>query len=426
MFKRNFSVDITENFMSSLNRLKEHKLDPDSSTKLRLYACYKQAQEGQCKTAEPPYMKGKAKHEAWKSFGTRSKEESMVEYTAIVNELLSKSSPPSTRTPASTTRDGSNKEEATASTNKDGGNKEEATASTDHDPYAIEKVAYPRRQRELSSLGLETVVTTAMQDSPGVYTVQLNRPERGNSFNMQMWHELREAFHTAEGDNFVRAIVLTGSSSSFSTGMDLSVFLEMQKLAMKEPCEGRRREALGNFIQFLQDAVSAPETCCVPVIAAVSGHCIGGAVDLITACDLRYCTDASAFCIKETDLAMVADVGTLQRLPLIIGDQCTRELAYTGRTIDGREAERLGLVLQSFPTELEMRQHVQKVATAIAEKSPLTIRGVKRTLLYNRDHTVKDSLEQVKLWNTAHLFSNDLLIAMSSMGKKGKPVYKGE
>jgi hypothetical protein len=113
------------------------------------------------------------------SFGTRSKEESMVEYTAIVNELLSKSSPPSTPTPASTTRDGSNKEEATASTNKDGGNKEEATASTDHDPYAIEKVAYPRRQRELSSLGLETVVTTAMQDSPGVYTVQLNRPERG-------------------------------------------------------------------------------------------------------------------------------------------------------------------------------------------------------------------------------------------------------
>lgn len=240
--------------------------------------------------------------------------------------------------------------------------------------YSIESVAYPRRQKKLADLALETInVEESIRDA-GVFHLTLNRPTRGNAFNMQMWHEFQDAFKAVEGDKSARVVVLTGSSTSFSTGMDLSVFAEMQKMAMSEPCEGRRREALINFVQFLQDAISAPEKCSVPVIAAVSGYCIGGAVDLITACDLRYCTDNSMFCIKETDLAMVADIGTLQRLPSIIGDQQTRELAYTGRTILGKEAESLGLVLKSFATEELMDDHVQKTSAAIAAKSPLTIR----------------------------------------------------
>jgi enoyl-CoA hydratase len=240
--------------------------------------------------------------------------------------------------------------------------------------YTIENVAYPRKQKNVASLNCKTISTLEVAGNSGVYTVSLNRPSRGNAFNMQMWYELQETFQAADGDHSVRAIVLTGNSVSFSTGMDLSVFSEMQKLAKAEPCEGRKREALSNFIQFLQDAISAPEVCAVPVIAAISGHCIGGAVDLITACDMRYCTDNSTFCVKETDLAMVADIGTLQRLPKLIGDQQTRELTYTGRTISGIEAQSLGLVLKSFATEELMRQHVDTVARAIAEKSPLTIR----------------------------------------------------
>ena len=240
--------------------------------------------------------------------------------------------------------------------------------------YTIENVAYPRRHKNVASLNCKTVSTLEVAGNPGVYAVSLNRPSRGNAFNMQMWHELQETFQAANTDHSVRAIILTGNSVSFSTGMDLSVFAEMQKLVAAEPCEGRKREALSNFIQFLQDAISAPEVCAVPVIAAISGHCIGGAVDLITACDLRYCTDNSTFCVKETDLAMVADIGTLQRLPKLIGDQQTRELAYTGRTINGIEAQSLGLVLKSFATEELMRQHVDEVASAIAKKSPLTVR----------------------------------------------------
>lgn len=238
----------------------------------------------------------------------------------------------------------------------------------------ILSVSYPRREMKVSSLALKTIFVNQPIDVPGICEITLNRPSRGNAFNMEMWQEMREAFQAVDGDHSVRAVILSGSSPSFSTGMDLSVFADMMKVSAAETCEGRRREAMSHFVQFLQDAISAPEVCSVPVIAAISGHCIGGAVDLITACDLRYCTDSSTFCIKETDLAMVADIGTLQRLPKLIGDQQTRELAYTGRTIGGKEAEALGLVLKSFESEEAMKEHVRKTAQLIVGKSPLTIR----------------------------------------------------
>ena len=270
-----------------------------------------------------------------------------------------------------------------------------------------------------------TIALKMSEQAPGVLTVQLNRPTRANAINMEMWQDLRDVFSGIEADHRVKAVILTGNDKSFSSGMDLSVFAEMQQIAMLESCEGRRREALSNFIQYLQDCISAPENCCVPVICAVSGHCIGGAVDLMTATDLRYCTDDASFSIKETDLAMVADIGTLQRMPKIVGDQITRELAYTGRTFDGKEAETMGLVLKSFATASEMQDHVEKTAAAIAAKSPLTIRGIKKSILFARDNpNVRASLEQIKLWNAAHLFSNDLMAALTS--KKGKPEFKGE
>lgn len=148
--------------------------------------------------------------------------------------------------------------------------------------------------------------------------------------------------------------------------MDLQVFVEMNTMAGNEKCEGRKRESLSNIIQFYQDCVSSPESSSpVPVIAAINGFCIGGAIDLITACDMRYCTSDSSFSIKETDLAIVADIGTLQRLPKLIGDSQTRELAYTGRTFSGKEAEALGLVLKCFNNKEEMMDHVNKVAAQI-------------------------------------------------------------
>jgi enoyl-CoA hydratase len=289
--------------------------------------------------------------------------------------------------------------------------------------YTLKDIANPIGEKDILS-SFKSGVLLADSSTDGVVNVTLNRPHRGNAFNIEAWVDFKECFEAIHRDENSRVVVLSGGENNhFSTGMDLSVFAEMQKVASKEPCEGRKREALSNIIQYLQDSISSTERCKVPVIAAVHGNCIGGAVDLITACDLRYCTEDAIFCIKETDLAMVADIGTTQRLPRLIGDMQTRELAYTGRDVTGKEAEKLGLVLKCFPTYKDMMNHVESVANSISKKSPLTIRGIKKTLVYSRDHSVIDSLDQVKMHNSAFLYSNDLLIAMQAGFEKQKPVY---
>ena len=164
-----------------------------------------------------------------------------------------------------------------------------------------------------------------------------------NAMNWRMWKELKESFEVVNKDPSVRCIILGSTSNHFSTGMDLSVFAEMVQSHHKEKCPGRAREKLENTIDFFQSTCTGAEACNVPVICAIDGNAIGGAVDLLTACCLRYCTKQANFSVKEIDLAIVADVGTLQRLPNIVGEQRTRELAYTGRHFNGEEAMNLGL-----------------------------------------------------------------------------------
>jgi len=254
--------------------------------------------------------------------------------------------------------------------------------------------------------------------------VTLNRPKRGNAFNMTQWEELKHAMATVDVIGPARCVVLNGSNCNFSTGMDLTVFAEMMGMGKIESCDGRKREGMMKIIDFFQAAISSPEDCRVPVIAAVEGHCIGAGVDLITACDLRYATKDATFCIKETDLAMVADVGTLQRLPRIVGDQRCRELAYTGRTFGGEEAQRMGLVLDVFDSADEMYAHVAEVTQQIASKSPLTVRGIKRTAVFARDHPVEEGLQQVKMLNSSILVSDDLQQALGGLTTKQAPEFK--
>jgi enoyl-CoA hydratase/carnithine racemase len=158
--------------------------------------------------------------------------------------------------------------------------------------------------------------------------------------------------------------------------MDLSVFSSFASVIGEQTCDGRRRESVIHFIEYLQNVISMPEKCRVPVIAQVSGSCIGGAVDLISACDMVYCTENSSFSIKEIDLAIVADIGTLQRLPKLIGLQKCKELAYTGRYFSGKDAKVMGLALECFQSDIEMTQYVQSIALEIDSKSPLTVRSV--------------------------------------------------
>lgn len=228
-----------------------------------------------------------------------------------------------------------------------------------------------------------------------IASIKLSRPKTQNAFNMPMWNEVYDAFWCASADPDVRVVILSGAGGNFSSGMDLAVFQEMKALAAAEACEGRKREQVFRSIEFFQRSISAPEMCSKPVLCAIEGNVIGAGVDLITACDLRFCTKDAKLSVKEVDLGIVADVGTMQRLPNLVGDQRARELTYTGRAFSGVEAVSYGLCLESFASAEQMMDHVQSVAVTIAAKSPLTIRGIKRTSLYTRDHPTVDALNQV-------------------------------
>jgi enoyl-CoA hydratase len=185
----------------------------------------------------------------------------------------------------------------------------------------------------------------------------------------------------------------------------------------------RSREALRRLILDLQDCLSSLERCAKPVIAAIQGACVGGALDLVTCCDLRYASADATFSIKEIDIGMVADVGTLQRLPRLIGEGQARELAYTGRTLNGQEAEKLGLANRLFATPAELEAGVRQIARSIAAKSPLAIRGTKEVLNYSRDHSIADGLNFVATWNAATLLSGDLKECMQAQMEKRAPQF---
>jgi enoyl-CoA hydratase len=179
-----------------------------------------------------------------------------------------------------------------------------------------------------------------------------------------------------------------------------------QKIA--HPDSARSREALRRIILDLQDCLSSIEHCRKPVLAALQGACIGGGLDMIACCDMRYATDNATFSIKEIDLGMVADVGSLQRLPHLIGQGMTRELAYTGRLLGAAEAEKIGLINRVFATNSALTAAVRAMAESIAAKSPLATRGLKEVINYSRDHSVADGLNFVANWNAALLLSSDL------------------
>ena len=172
--------------------------------------------------------------------------------------------------------------------------------------------------------------------------------------------------------------------------------------------------------RVLQGAV---DQCRKPVLAAIQGYCIGGAIDLIAACDMRYAAEDAQFSIKEIDMGMAADVGTLQRLPRIIGDGLLRELAYTGRMVAADEARAIGLVNRVFADQQTLLDGVMAIAQEIAAKSPIAIAGTKRMISYMRDHRIDDGLDYVATWNAAMLQSSDLRLAMTAHMTKQKPEF---
>ncbi|MBO6576809.1 MAG: crotonase/enoyl-CoA hydratase family protein [Rhodothermales bacterium] len=239
-------------------------------------------------------------------------------------------------------------------------------------------------------MNLETI---AVSESDGIAHIELNRPEKANAFNGTMWQDLRRAFEWLH-ESSARVGVLSGRGKHFSAGIDLALLGRLQAEVEGLPAEGRVRKLLA-FILDLQHCVGAIEACHKPVLAAVHGACIGGAVDVITACDMRYATERARFSVKEVDLGIVADLGTLQRLPGLIGDGLARELAYTGREFDGEEARSMRLLNQAFQDRDTMMTTVMGLAGTIAGKSPATVRGIKESMNFSRDHSVAEGLSHV-------------------------------
>jgi 2,4-dienoyl-CoA reductase (NADPH2) len=182
-----------------------------------------------------------------------------------------------------------------------------------------------------------------------VALVTLNRPDKANAMNLQMWQDLRAAMQWVDRTPAVRVAVLHGAGANFCAGIDLQMMMGILPM-VKDACEARTRENLRNLILDLQDTLTSLERCRKPVLAAIHGACVGGGVDLVACADMRYCAAGTYFSVKEVDLGMVADVGSLQRLPRLIGEGMVRELAYTGRKVDGAEAGRIGLVNRVFDT----------------------------------------------------------------------------
>lgn len=253
--------------------------------------------------------------------------------------------------------------------------------------------------------------------------VRINRPDKANAMSRAMWRDIRTAFEWIDSNPEARVAIISGNGAHFTSGIDLAMLAGVAD-EVDDDCEGRKRENLRRAILNLQDTLTSLERCRKPVIAAIHGACIGGGIDLICCADMRYCSMDAYFCIKEIDMGMTADVGTLQRLPKLIGDGMVRELAYTGRKFSSEEARCLGLVNRVFDTPDTLLQGVMQLAADIAAKSPLAIRGTKEMIVYARDHSVADSLNYIATWNAAMLMSSDLQEAMMSGMQKKTPSFR--
>lgn len=261
--------------------------------------------------------------------------------------------------------------------------------------------------------------------APFVLQAELNRPRKLNAWSRAMWRECRELFDRAAGDPDVRAIVVTGSGKIFTAGIDLNDHAEMFGGGSNDGRDAARKAfALRANVAAYQDSFTAAERCPKPVIAAVHSACIGAGVDLITACDIRVCTRDAYFCVKEVDVGLCADVGTLQRLPKVIGNQSlVRDLCLTSRKCFAEEAKSCGLVSRIYSDKAALLKGALALAKLIAAKSPVAVQGTKITLNHARDNSVREGLEFVKNWNMAMLSTEDIPKSVMGAATKTKPIY---
>jgi enoyl-CoA hydratase len=248
--------------------------------------------------------------------------------------------------------------------------------------------------------------------------VVLNRPEALNTMNKAFWDEIPAVFTEIDANPSVRSVVISSTGRHFTAGLDLN--WAGSSLGNKVDDAGRAREAFRRHVKHLQHTFAVVDQCRVPVIAAIQGGCIGGGVDFITACDMRVGSADCFFTIQEVNIAIVADVGTLQRIPHLLPQGLIRELAYTGRRWKAEEAVAQGFLNRVFPTHAEAVAGALDLAREIASKSPLAIAGIKQVLNAGRDMSIEQGLEYVAVWNAAMLQGEDMQRAVVAQMQKGE------
>ena len=252
--------------------------------------------------------------------------------------------------------------------------------------------------------------------------IVLNRPEKRNSMITAFWDELPLVISALEQDDSVRVIVISSTGPHFTAGIDTAVFAS-NETPNEDPREveyQKRRHGARFYDNVLrmQRTFNCLEECRVPVLAAIQGGAIGGGVDLITACDMRYMSKDGFLTIFEINIGMTADVGTFPRITKLIPEGIARELAYTGRRMSAEEAKDIGLVNAVFDTHEELLAGVMEIAREITKKAPIAIYGSKRLITYSRDHSTADSLDYISIWNASMLNSAEVREAMSAAGEK--------
>jgi len=251
----------------------------------------------------------------------------------------------------------------------------------------------------------------------GVAHLELKRPEKRNSMIPSFWNDLPALVRQLDSEAQTQVLVISSQGEHFCSGMDLAVFSDVS-LQDRSLEIGRQREKFRHFVEGLQDAFTALEQTRFPVLCAVQGACIGGALDLLAASDCVYCSEDAYFTIAETNIGLVADLGTLQRLPHAIPLGILKEMAYTGRRINAQEAQRIGLVNQVFADHKTLVEGVLGIAQNIASHSPLVVSGCKEMINYSRDHSVADSLRFMSTWQAAMFHGSDMMLAFAAKAKK--------
>ena len=254
--------------------------------------------------------------------------------------------------------------------------------------------------------------------------IRFNRPEKRNSMNEDFWTMFPKEVEELDDSGEIRALIVSSTGPHFSAGIDLSMFKDDIVENETDNEMGRSRGYFLQQLRFLQNAVSCLEAARFPVVTAVQGGCIGGGIDLITAADIRICTKDAFFLIEEINVGLAADIGTIQRLPKIIPAGIAREWTMLGEKVSADRAKEVGLVSSLHDNHEEMIKNAFEIAEKLASKTPLAMWVTKETLNYSRDHTVKESLENVALWNAATLHKEDVMSTMMSKMQKKKPEYR--